>query len=324
LALEQLDSFWSYAVRLTGRADQHRTCSRTPWRGDSSGSVSSTVTELQGLDVHDHQTHTRDDLRKGNGRRLEESLEWQLIEGPSEISESPLYAIPLDPEAILAQRESVERLQEAISHLPAEMREVVELRDVEGLSIGRSPDREAARRHRHVASLSRSDLLRSFLVGRSRRTRAPRAAVDCNTVKAQIFPYVDGRAAPATLAEIEAHFTTCEELLAVGRPRAAVPAAYTATCGRNPPLRTFGATRGILAELNASVTGGAAVTAQTDGAHGGRRASRRAGGGRGVDERVDRSVPRRTRQPAEAAVEQHQRLTRDVLPPDIHGVSPKR
>jgi len=79
-----------------------------------------------------------DDLRKGNGRRLEESLEWQLIEGPSEISESPLYAIPWT-EAILAQRESVERLQEAISHLPAEMREVVELRDVEGSRIGRSP-----------------------------------------------------------------------------------------------------------------------------------------------------------------------------------------
>ncbi len=48
--------------------------------------------------------------------------------------DSPLYAIPLDPEAILARRESLDRLRDAIQQLPTDMREVIELRDVEGLS----------------------------------------------------------------------------------------------------------------------------------------------------------------------------------------------
>jgi RNA polymerase sigma-70 factor (ECF subfamily) len=49
-------------------------------------------------------------------------------------AESPLYAIPLDPEAILAHQENLDRLREAIGNLPTEMREVVQLRDIEGLS----------------------------------------------------------------------------------------------------------------------------------------------------------------------------------------------
>jgi RNA polymerase sigma-70 factor (ECF subfamily) len=42
-------------------------------------------------------------------------------------------AIPLDPEGILLRGETVERVREAIRQLPAEFREVVELRDIEGL-----------------------------------------------------------------------------------------------------------------------------------------------------------------------------------------------
>src|SRR5437773_455646 len=48
--------------------------------------------------------------------------------------ESPLCAIPLAPEDILLRRETVEQVREAIRHLPPLLREIVELRDIEGLS----------------------------------------------------------------------------------------------------------------------------------------------------------------------------------------------
>lgn len=48
--------------------------------------------------------------------------------------DSPLYAIPLAPEDILLRQETVEQVREAIRRLPTLMREVVELRDIEGLS----------------------------------------------------------------------------------------------------------------------------------------------------------------------------------------------
>jgi len=47
--------------------------------------------------------------------------------------QSPLFAIPLAPEDILLRQETIERVREGI-RLPTLMREVVELRDIEGLS----------------------------------------------------------------------------------------------------------------------------------------------------------------------------------------------
>jgi RNA polymerase sigma-70 factor (ECF subfamily) len=135
LVLEQLDSFWSYAISLTGRADQAQDLLQDAMaRGferfalfDRSLSFKAWMfTIIRNLHV--------DHLRRAGGRRLAEAPEWLESASASEVAESSLYAIPLDPEAILAQRESVERLREAIRLLPAEMREVVELRDIEGLS----------------------------------------------------------------------------------------------------------------------------------------------------------------------------------------------
>jgi RNA polymerase sigma-70 factor, ECF subfamily len=74
-----------------------------------------------------------DKLRRGRSRREDSSWLFRDREADA-AAESPLYAIPLDPEAILARQESVERVREAIRHLPGEMREVVELRDIEGFS----------------------------------------------------------------------------------------------------------------------------------------------------------------------------------------------
>ena len=48
--------------------------------------------------------------------------------------QSPLFAIPLAPEDILLRQETIERVREGIRRLPTLMREVVELRDIEGLS----------------------------------------------------------------------------------------------------------------------------------------------------------------------------------------------
>jgi RNA polymerase sigma-70 factor (ECF subfamily) len=74
-----------------------------------------------------------DQLRRRRARP--EEAGWLLGDGePDAGAESPLYAIPLDPEALLARLESVERVREAIRLLPGPMREVVELRDIEGLS----------------------------------------------------------------------------------------------------------------------------------------------------------------------------------------------
>ena len=69
--------------------------------------------------------------RRRKARPAEEPLE---DEPPGTALDSPLYAIPLAPEDILVRQETVQHVREAIRRLPRLMREVVELRDIEGLS----------------------------------------------------------------------------------------------------------------------------------------------------------------------------------------------
>ena len=45
-----------------------------------------------------------------------------------------LYPVPLNPEEILLRRVTIEQVREAIKNLPSPLREVVELREMEGLS----------------------------------------------------------------------------------------------------------------------------------------------------------------------------------------------
>lgn len=69
--------------------------------------------------------------RRRKARPLEESLEDEPV---SAALDSPLYSIPLAPEDILLRQEAIEHVREGIRRLPVVMREVVELRDIEGLS----------------------------------------------------------------------------------------------------------------------------------------------------------------------------------------------
>jgi RNA polymerase sigma-70 factor (ECF subfamily) len=134
LVLEQLDSFWGYALGMTGREDRAEdvlqdALTRGFERFELFDRSLSFKAWMFTIIRHTHVDH----LRKAGARRFNSGPEL-LDEGVPAPPESPLYAIPLDPEALLVHRERVERLQEAIQQLPPEMREVVELRDIEGLS----------------------------------------------------------------------------------------------------------------------------------------------------------------------------------------------
>jgi RNA polymerase sigma-70 factor, ECF subfamily len=109
--------------------------------------------------------------RRRKARPLEEPLE----DDPSAASlDSPLYAIPLAPEDVLLRQETVEHVREAIRRLPVVLREVVELRDIEGLSyrdiaavLGRPIGTVMSRLYRG------RNLLRTYLVEPRREGGAP-------------------------------------------------------------------------------------------------------------------------------------------------------
>jgi len=67
-------------------------------------------------------------------RRMARPMEGPLEDDQPSTLDSPLYSIPLAPEDILLRQESIEHVRDGIRRLPISMREVVELRDIEGLS----------------------------------------------------------------------------------------------------------------------------------------------------------------------------------------------
>ena len=69
--------------------------------------------------------------RKRKLRPLEESLD---DEHGGDALDTGLYAIPLAPEDVLLRQETIEQVREGIRRLPLLLREVVELRDIEGFS----------------------------------------------------------------------------------------------------------------------------------------------------------------------------------------------
>jgi RNA polymerase sigma-70 factor, ECF subfamily len=107
--------------------------------------------------------------RRRRARPLEHPLEDGNLEGAMD---SPLYSIPLAPEDILLRQETIEHVREAIRRLPILMREVVELRDIEGLSyrmIATIIDRPSGT---VMSRLYRGrNLLRTYLVEPRRKDR---------------------------------------------------------------------------------------------------------------------------------------------------------
>jgi RNA polymerase sigma-70 factor (ECF subfamily) len=111
-----------------------------------------------------------DRQRRRRVRPAEDPLGREEEAEPVVSMESPLYSIPLAPEDILLRRETVDQVREAIRRLPPLLREIVELRDIEGL-----PYREIATIvSRPVGTvMSRlyrgRNLLRTYLVEPSQR-----------------------------------------------------------------------------------------------------------------------------------------------------------
>jgi RNA polymerase sigma-70 factor (ECF subfamily) len=134
LFLAQLDSFHHYAVLLTRNASEgddllQETLLRA-FRGFHSfkRELSFKVWVFKIM----KNTHI-DRARRLRVRPVEE--EWQGDEQGKDLSRNvTLYPVPLNPEEILLRRVTIEQVTEAIRSLSPVLREVVELREMEGLS----------------------------------------------------------------------------------------------------------------------------------------------------------------------------------------------
>jgi anti-sigma factor (TIGR02949 family) len=149
--------------------------------------------------------------------------------------------------------------------------------------------------------------------------------VDCNSVTAKIFSYVDGELPPDVLAAMEAHFASCESCSRLVDLELRFQAAYTRRLRPEPaPANVRDRVSRLLADLRSTAAGPPRRSLR-------RRVALVAAAlllvGLGASAALLGESIIRSRGSlvdlAEAAVEQHQRLTRDQLPPDIHGVTPK-
>jgi RNA polymerase sigma-70 factor (ECF subfamily) len=112
-----------------------------------------------------------DRYRRRRARPPEDEL---TDETPAATLDSPLYAIPLAPEDIVLRQETIEQVREAIRRLPFLMREVVELRDIEGLSYQEIAKVIARPVGTVMSRLYRGrNLLRTYLVERPSRGGQP-------------------------------------------------------------------------------------------------------------------------------------------------------
>jgi RNA polymerase sigma-70 factor (ECF subfamily) len=135
LVLDHLDSLYNYALVLTRRAEGAEDLLQDTlvrgfkgFRGyDRSLSFKAWIFTIM------KHAHT-DRLRRQRARLAELPLWNAAGEEPVLSLDNPLCSTPLAPEEVLLRRETIERVREAIRRLPDEMREAVELRDVEGLS----------------------------------------------------------------------------------------------------------------------------------------------------------------------------------------------
>lgn len=111
LLIERLDSLYSYALALTRRADEaHDLLQDGLARGFERFQMFDRSLSFKAWMFTIMRHSYIDGLRRRRARGRETEAAWLLDGGEPDASvESPLYSIPLDPEAILARRESAER-----------------------------------------------------------------------------------------------------------------------------------------------------------------------------------------------------------------------
>lgn len=136
LALQALDSLYSYAMTLTGR------------RADAEDLLQEALLRAyRRFETFDHTLsfkawafaivrHAHVDLRRRAHLTAHVAGAPGLPDDARHLDHAGGldHVMPLDPEGILLRGETVERVREAIRRLPPDFREVVELREIEGLS----------------------------------------------------------------------------------------------------------------------------------------------------------------------------------------------
>ncbi len=134
LALDHLDSLYNYATLLARKREDAEDllqealvrAFRAFRRFDRSLSYKAWMfTILKNAHI--------DRQRRQRGSALDErpADEWPAA---ALSAENPLSSIPLAPDDILVRRETVDQVRDAVRRLPPPLREVVELRDLEGFS----------------------------------------------------------------------------------------------------------------------------------------------------------------------------------------------
>jgi len=118
-----------------------------------------------------------------------------------------------DPEHLVARAEDRERLSWALASLSSSDREVVWLRDVEGLSGEETAaitgiDLGAMKSRLHRARLRLMAAIREGEVPVSEQERSE-GGLTCSQVLAQLSEYVDGQLPPGERQAIDAHLTGC-------------------------------------------------------------------------------------------------------------------
>jgi RNA polymerase sigma-70 factor (ECF subfamily) len=118
-----------------------------------------------------------------------------------------------DPEATLARAEDRERLSWALASLPANDREVLWLRDVEGLSGEETSaivgvELAAMKSRLHRARLKLMATLREGDTAVSEQERHE-GGLSCSEVLAKLSDYVDGHLERPAKAAVDAHLTAC-------------------------------------------------------------------------------------------------------------------
>ena len=149
--------------------------------------------------------------------------------------------------------------------------------------------------------------------------------MDCNTAKSKLFPYVDGELTPELRDQLEAHLAHCSACRRLVDFEVAFRETYVERLGPDPaPERVREHVATLLQDL-----------VQRRHAGHGRRRFRRfvfsvaaallvaVGLGAGITLQTYLGTGTTLPELANAAVEQHQKLVRKLLPPDIRDVSPK-